>query len=249
MNDSIRTLVYAALIALCIRCFAFEPFSIPSASMVPTLDIGDFLFVSKSSYGYSAKSSFFGIPLFDGRAGEHSFGHEPQRGDVVVFKLPKDPSIDYIKRLIGLPGDRIQVQDGRLYINGQMVERKEAGHVEVAREGDPLARKTIATDYEETLPGQDGKPGVTHIIREEGDDRQLDNTPVYEVPAGHYFMMGDNRDNSQDSRVISAVGFVPEENLVGPARVIFFSLEDTRFYEFWKWPTAIRYSRLFSGIQ
>lgn len=252
MTDSIRTLVYAALIALVIRCFAFEPFSIPSASMVPTLEVGDFLFVSKSSYGYSTKSSFFGLPLFDGRVGEDTIGHKPKRGDVVVFKLPKNPSVDYIKRLIGLPGDRIQVQHGRLYINGAMVEREEIGHVETVREGDVLARKAIATDYREILPDEYGKAdsdhGKTHIIREEGDERALDNMPEFMVPDGHYFMMGDNRDNSLDSRVASQVGFVPEENLVGPARVIFFSLEDTRFWEFWKWPTAIRFDRLFDRI-
>lgn len=249
MLESMRTLVYAAVIALVIRCFAFEPFSIPSASMVPTLEIGDFLFVSKFGYGYSAKSSFFGIPVFDGRIGENTIGSKPKRGDVVVFKLPTDPSVDYIKRMVGLPGDKIQMQDGRLYINGKMVERQEKAHVEVARPGDPLSRKVIATDYIETLPNDDDTgPGKQHVIREESDDRTLDNTPVYEVPAGHYFMMGDNRDNSQDSRVTSQVGFVPEENLVGPARLIFFSLEDTRFYEFWKWPSAIRFSRLFSTI-
>ena len=241
MFDSLRTLLSAALIAMVIRCFAFEPFSIPSASMVPTLEVGDFLFVSKYSYGYSAKSAFFGLPLFDGRAMEL---HQPARGDVVVFKLPTDPSIDYIKRIIGMPGDHIQMKEGRLYINGAMVPRKEIGHADVVHGPEGMGTHITATDYIETLP-----EGKQHVIREEGDNRPLDNTPEFTVPDGHYFMMGDNRDNSQDSRVMRLVGYVPEENLVGPARVLFFSLEEgTSFFEFWKWPSSIRFHRLFSTI-
>ena len=246
MPESLRTLFVAAAIALVIRCFVFEPFSIPSASMVPTLEVGDFLFVSKYTYGYSAKSSFFGLPLFDGRALQ---GRKPRRGDVVVFKLPTDPSTDYIKRLIGLPGDTIQMREGRLYLNGTVVPRaaKQAQDVTVPT---PYGPRTVhATDYVETLPEAGDAAGFQHAIRELSDDGPLDNTPVYTVPAGHYFMMGDNRDNSQDSRVQALVGYVPEENLVGPARVIFFSLgNDASFWQLWKWPDALRPARIFSTI-
>ena len=246
MSDSIRTLLIAAAIALVIRCFAFEPFSIPSASMVPTLEVGDFLFVSKYTYGYSAKSSFFGIPLFNGRVLQ---GRAPRRGDVAVFKLPTDPSTDYIKRIIGLPGDTIQMREGRLYLNGKMVPR-EAKVTQDLTVQTPYGPRTVhATDYTETLPEADNADGFKHTIRELSDEGPLDNTPLYTVPAGHYFMMGDNRDNSQDSRVQTLVGYVPEENFVGPARVIFFSLgEDASFWQLWKWPAALRPSRIFSTI-
>ena len=255
MPEFMRTLLVAAAIALVIRCFAFEPFSIPSASMVPTLEVGDFLFVSKYSYGYSAKASFFGLPLYDGRALTNVLGHQPQRGEVAVFKLPTDPSTDYIKRIIGLPGDTVQVKDGRLYINGVIVQREKLRDADVtlpSPNGFP-ARHVMATDYTETLPPDTSKPGGAtrqHIIRELSDAGPLDNTVEYTVPAHHYFMMGDNRDNSQDSRVQNLVGYVPEENFVGPARFLFFSLaEGTRFLEFWRWPVAIRFARLFTTIQ
>jgi signal peptidase I len=237
MNETVRSLILAGLIALGIRCFAYEPFSIPSMSMVPTLQVGDFLFVSKFAYGYSAKSSFFGIPLFDGRTSSV----RPERGDVVVFKLPTDPSTDYIKRVIGLPGDTLQVSRGRLYINNQQVERKELGPVTIDKGN---GQKADAMAFVEMLPN-----GRTHMIYEESDSRPLDNTPLYTVPEGYYFMMGDNRDNSMDSRVQRLVGFVPIDNLVGPAKVIFFSLaEGTRFLEFWRWPFDIRFGRIFSAI-
>lgn len=236
MNETVRSLFYAGLIALAIRAFAFEPFSIPSTSMVPTLEVGDFLFVSKYSYGYSAKSAFFGMPLFDGRTSDR----RPERGAVVVFKLPSDPSTDYIKRIIGLPGDTIQVVRGRLYINDTMVERRAIGPAMIDK-GD--GRRVQAMEYTEFLPG-----GVSHIIAEESDSRPLDNTPIFTVPEGHYFAMGDNRDNSLDSRT-RHVGFVPAENLVGPAKMIFFSLADgARFFQFWKWPTSIRFDRIFDSI-
>ncbi len=249
MPEFLRTLFVAAAIALVIRCFAFEPFSIPSASMVPTLEVGDFLFVSKYSYGYSAKASFFGIPLYDGRALTNILGHEPRRGEVAVFKLPTDPSTDYIKRIIGLPGDTLQMKEGRLYLNGIIVPREKLREVDVALQGpNNIIRHVMASDYTETLPLPEGgtKP---HIIREMSDNGPLDNTVEYTVPANHYFMMGDNRDNSQDSRVQTLVGYVPEENFVGPARFLFFSLaEGTRFLEFWRWPTDIRFSRIFTAI-
>lgn len=236
--DTVKTVVYAVLIALAVRTVAYEPFNIPSGSMVPTLLVGDYLFVSKFSYGYSRFSLPFGLPLFSGRI----FSHPPERGDVAVFKLPTDNSTDYIKRVIGLPGDHIQMKAGNLYINDQLVPRKRTQDY-MYQEGNggviPLAR------YIETLPN-----GVQHVIIKMGDNGPLDNTQVYDVPPDEYFMMGDNRDNSQDSRVLSAVGYVPAENFIGRAEFIFFSTDGSaRLWEFWKWPFAIRYNRLFRGVQ
>lgn len=234
--EIVRTLIYALLVALTVRTLAYQPFNIPSGSMIPTLLVGDFLFVSKFSYGYSRYSLPFGIPLFSGRV----FASEPERGDVVVFQLPRDPSQTYIKRLIGLPGDTIQVTGGILHINGEPVDRELIG----ARQSDADTRSArIANRYLETLPN-----GVVHDILEESDTRgQSDNTDEFRVPEGHYFMMGDNRDNSRDSRFFD-VGFVPAENLVGRAEFIWFSLEDARAWELWKWPWAIRFDRMFTGI-
>jgi signal peptidase I len=235
-KETIRTIISALLIALVIRTFAFEPFNIPSSSMVPTLLIGDFLFVSKFSYGYGSTGTFLGLLPFNGRLG----GHEPHRGDVVVFKLPRDPSIDYIKRLIGLPGDTIQMRQGILYINGVPVERDRLENAVPEPDGKPPEN---ATDYLEHLP-----QGPTHVIRKMGDDEPLDNTGIFTVPPHDYFFMGDNRDNSLDSRTAN-VGFVPEENLVGKAEFLFFSLtEDAHFWEFWRWPHSVRWKRLFTLI-
>jgi signal peptidase I len=236
--DTIKTIVYAVLIALVVRTVAYEPFNIPSGSMVPTLLVGDYLFVSKFSYGYSRYSLPFGLPLFSGRI----FFHPPDRGDVVVFKLPTDNSTDYIKRVIGLPGDHIQMKNGILNLNGQPVPRRRIEDY-LYQEGNgaviPLAQ------YIETLPN-----GVQHRIIEMSDNGPLDNTQEYVVPPGDYFMMGDNRDNSQDSRVLSAVGYVPAENLIGKAQFIFFSTNGSaRLWEIWNWPFAIRYGRLFHGVQ
>src|SRR5437660_11062694 len=236
--DTIKTVVYAVLIALVVRTVAYEPFNIPSGSMVPTLLVGDYLFVSKFSYGYSRYSLPFGLPLLSGRI----FFHSPERGDVVVFKLPTDNSTDYIKRVIGLPGDRIQMKNGVLFINGQSVPRRRIEEY-LYQEGTggviPIAQ------YIETLPN-----GVQHRIIEMSDNGPLDNTQEYVVPPGDYFMMGDNRDNSQDSRVLSAVGYVPAQNLIGKAQFMFFSTDGSaRLWEIWKWPFAIRYSRLFHGVQ
>lgn len=236
-GETVKTIFYAFLIALVFRAFFFEPFNIPSGSMLSTLLVGDYVFVSKYSYGYSAKSALWGIPAFEGRV----LGKQPERGDVAVFKLPTNPSIDYIKRVIGLPGDRVQVVNGILHINGKPVERHRVGEFEMVENGLDV---TLAK-YEETLPN-----GKKHIILEASDSGDYDNTQVYEVPAGHYFMMGDNRDFSSDSRNQSDVGFVPYENLVGRAEVVFFSLENgTALWQFWKWPFDVRFKRLFSGIE
>jgi signal peptidase I len=235
--ETIKTLVYAIVIALFIRTFFFEPFNIPTGSMVPTLLVGDYLFVSKFSYGYSRYSLPLGVPLIPGRI----FFREPQRGDVAVFKLPSDPSKDYIKRVIGLPGDRIQMKSGILNINDTAVKREPTDACDPV--DDPLTPRYHR--YWETLPN-----GVRHCIIELGDDLLLDNTKVFVVPAGHYFMMGDNRDNSADSRdPTSGVGYVPAENLVGRAQFIFFSTNGyARLWEVWNWPFTIRYSRLFTAI-
>ncbi len=235
-DETTRTIFTAVLIALVIRMFAFEPFNIPSKSMVPGLLVGDFLFVTKFSYGYSSRSTMYGLLPLPGRL----FNRAPERGDVIVFKLPHDPGVDYIKRLVGLPGDNIQVRHGLLYINGVAVTRQK---LTVPTASNYLIPSATATDYIETFPN-----GHPHIIREEADDYKLDNTGVFSVPAGNYFFMGDNRDNSQDSRTDN-VGFVPEDNLVGRADMLFFSLDDdARFWEFWKWPWSIRWARIFKRI-
>jgi signal peptidase I len=235
--DTIKTVVYAVLIALVVRTVAYEPFNIPSGSMVPTLLVGDYLFVSKFSYGYSRYSLPFGLPLFSGRI----FSRPPEQGDVAVFKLPADNSTDYIKRIVGLSGDRLQMKAGILYINDKPLPRK---RIQDYLYREPGGGVIAMAQYIETLPN-----GRQHPIIKLGDNGPLDNTPVYEVPPGEYFAMGDNRDNSQDSRVLSAVGFIPAENLVGRAEFIFFSTDGSaRLWEIWKWPFAVRYSRLFRGV-
>lgn len=237
LSELFRTAFIAVVLAVIIRTFLFEPFNIPSGSMKPTLLVGDYLFVNKPAYGYSRYSFPFGLAPLEGRV----WDKEPQRGDVIVFKLPTNTGIDYIKRVIGLPGDTVQVRGGRLYINGEMVEREFLSLKQVETDDG----RTVATkEYLETLPG-----GAVHSIYEESDNGPLDNTKVYTVPEGHFFMMGDNRDNSQDSRVQNMVGMVPYENLVGRADFIFFSTNGAaRIYEIWKWPVSLRYKRFLNDI-
>lgn len=235
--DWAKTMIYAVLIALVVRTVAFEPFNIPSGSMKPTLLVGDYLFVSKYSYGYSRYSLPLGLPIIPGRV----LFTEPERGDVAVFKLPTDNKTDYIKRVVGLPGDKIQVRRGILHINDAPVRRELAG-VELAVDG--YGRPHRVTHYTETLPG-----GRRHSIYELSDNEPYDNTDVYTVPPGHYFMMGDNRDNSEDSRVIGAVGYVPRKNLVGRAEILFFSTDGSSpFWHVWRWPWVIRFHRFFQDI-
>lgn len=232
-----KTIFFAILLALIIRTLFFEPFNIPSGSMKPTLLIGDYLFVSKTSYGYSKYSFPVTLSSIEGRV----WGDAPQRGDIAVFKLPSDPSTHYIKRIIGLPGDTIQVIAGRLYINGQLVERKSLGYETVT---DRFGNSVSMIKYQEILPN-----GVEHLIYEEGDDLPLDNTRPYYVPDDHVFMMGDNRDNSRDSRVLYEVGPIPIENLIGRANMLFFSSNgDVPIWKIWAWPWGVRYERVFQSI-
>ena len=233
--DTIKTLFIAGLIAISFRSVIAEPFNIPSGSMIPTLLVGDYLFVSKFSYGYSRHSFPFSAAPISNRV----MASMPERGDVAVFRLPSNVSVDYIKRVVGLPGDRIQVKRGILHINGQAVERRLVGNGNIASGQTSL----VTQRYEEVFPD-----GHTHIIQEVSDNQVFDNTPEFTVPEGHYFMMGDNRDNSRDSRS-SSVGFVPFENFIGRAEFLFFSHGgDARFWEVWKWPFSVRISRIFSGI-
>jgi len=242
--EFVKTVVYAGLIATLIHTFWFEPFYIPSGSMVPTLLVGDYLVVNKFAYGYSHFSFPFSLDFFSGRwpAGA------PKRGDVVVFRPPGEPDVDFVKRVIGLPGDKIQVVAGQLYVNGQLAPRVDAGVFTDTSDPDGPVQ---ARDYTETLPG-----GVRHGILKRSDDSydsggiDPNNTQVYTVPAGDLFMMGDNRDDSEDSRFPNGpVGFVPMENVLGPASMIFFSIDlEQPIWAVWDWPFEIRWGRMFKLI-
>ncbi len=247
IREIVSVVIQALLIAFFVRTFFFQPFNIPSGSMVPTLLINDYLFVSKLSYGYSrytftfsvgmGGSEWFRIKLFpfSGRV----FASKPERGDVAVFKLPSDNETDYIKRVIGLPGEKIQMVAGVLHINGKAVKLKKTGSF---LDTVPGKLPVMVRVFNETLPN-----GVVHEIHDRGVT-YADNTRVYVVPENHYFMMGDNRDSSTDSR-FSDVGYVPFENFVGRADILFYSRElSSPFWQFWYWPTTVRWSRLFHFV-
>ena len=235
LGETVSVIVQALVLALVIRTLLFQPFSIPSGSMRPTLLEGDYLFVTKWAYGYSRYSLPFAPDLFSGRI----FGSEPKRGDVVVFKFPPNPSLDYIKRLVGLPGDRIQVKGGQLFINGQGVPRTKVGQID----NPDITEVNRPVDvFRETLPN-----GVSYDTLDLTPNGVGDDTREFVVPPGHYFMMGDNRDNSSDSRF--SVGYVPEENLVGRANIIFFSIADGASpLEIWNWPSDIRLGRFLNFV-
>jgi len=254
--ETFKIIIEALAIAMVVRVFFYQPFNIPSGSMKETLLVGDYLFVSKLSYGYS-KFTFprsidlpwlsVSIPLPGVPIKGRMFAAEPKRGDVVVFKLPRDNSTDYIKRVIGLPGDEIQMQGGVLFINGQAVPKKPNGFF-ITREDESGPRKIAV--YEETLPN-----GVKYNVLDSEPNGPFDNTGVYKVPPGHYFMMGDNRDNSTDSRAQGwGVGYVPFENLIGKAQIIFFSAAVDEPDAFlltrpWTWPFDIRWGRFFKLVR
>ncbi len=237
LYETVKVVVQALLIAVVIRTFLFQPFNIPSGSMMDTLLIGDYLFVNKFSYGYSRYSFPFGAAPFSGRI----LASKPERGDVAVFKLPADNSTDFIKRVIGLPGDKIQMIGGVLHINGEAVPKR---RIDDFVDTDTAGKEIRVPRYVETLPN-----GVSYEVLDADPDGFWDNTRVYEVPAGHYFMMGDNRDNSSDSRVLSYVGYVPYENFVGRASIIFFSIrEEAPVWQIWRWPWDVRWNRIFDTL-
>lgn len=229
--ETIKVIFQALLLAIVVRTLLFQPFTIPSGSMIPTLLVGDYLFVSKYSYGYSKYSMPFSPDLFEGRI----WRDDPEVGDIAVFKLPSNPNIDYIKRVIGVPGDKIQMKEGVLYLNDEAIKKEPLGMFS-PDDGGPKVPM-----FKETLPN-----GVSYNVLDirttEGD-----NTKVFEVPEGHFFMMGDNRDNSLDSRF--DVGMVPIVNFVGPAKSIFFSVSNgSHPLHFWRWPSDMRFDRFFKGL-
>ena len=236
--DNIKTLFYALIIALFIRSLFFQPFYIPSSSMEPNLLIGDRLFVSKYSYGYSRHSFPFSPKIFTGRILEKS----PKRGDVVVFKTPVDNRTDYIKRLIGLPGDKVQIINKDLYLNDIKIEKRKVETSLSINCGDKILQIDA---YEETLPN--GKKYLA-VYRK---DATMINTDRFVVPKEHYFFLGDNRDCSKDSRFLGSVGYVNFNNLVGKAQIIFFSNDKTKgtFLKFWNWNQIVRKDRLFKKVQ
>ena len=239
--EIIKTVVYALLIALFLRVIFFQPYTIPSASMEPNLYEGDYIIVSKYTYGYSRFSMPLSPALFSGRVLEQP----AHRGDIVVFKLPHDHHFDYIKRVIGVPGDRIQMRDGLLYLNGQPVKREKVG---VFNEDAGNGFMHEVTRYRETLPG-----GKTYLTNDFAPDGELDNTKVFVVPEHHYFMMGDNRDNSLDSRVPGEAGgvdYVPAENLEGKAQIILVSWsKGASILKPWTWVMNLQPHRFFNILQ
>ncbi|MBL0849429.1 MAG: signal peptidase I [Candidatus Liberibacter ctenarytainae] len=233
VNEAVKSILHAIFWAVLIRTFLFQPSTIPSGSMIPTLLVGDYIIINKFSYGYSKYSLPFSFNLFKGRI----FKDQPQRGDVVVFRLPRDTNIDYVKRVIGLPGDKISIREGLLYINDVVVSHHSEGVFSYKYEkewGDniPLLREKIDNN-------------VTYQVLLKDIFAYQNNIPDFFVPAGHYFMMGDNRDRSVDSRWID-VGFVPEENLIGRASIVLFSIGgDVPFRKIWLWIPNMRWDRIF----
>ena len=235
--ENFKTLFYALIIAIIIRSLLIQPFYIPSSSMEPSLLVGDRLFVTKYSYGYSKHSFPFSPPIFENRI----FFNKPIRGDVVVFKTPADNRTDYIKRLIGLPGDRIQFIESNLYLNNSEILKSKISEMDTIYCGD----KTInVTTFEEKLPN--GKIYKTVYLK----NLSFKNSDVFIVPDNHYFFLGDNRDCSKDSRYLTSVGYVHKDNLVGKARFIFFSSDRSvgSIFAFWKWSKSIRFDRFFKNI-
>ena len=236
-TENIKTLFYAFIIAIVIRSLFIQPFYIPSSSMEPNLLVGDRLFVTKYSYGYSKHSFPFSPPLFKGRL----FVSEPERGDVVVFKTPADNRTDYIKRLIGLPGDQIQFIDSNLYLNNsEILKSRESKNDKIY-----CGKKIIDVfTFEELLPN--GKKYKSVYLK----NYSFQNSDIFTVPENHYFFLGDNRDCSKDSRFLISVGYVNKINLVGKAKLIFFS-NDTKkssFLKFWNWNESLRINRTFKKL-
>ena len=236
-KENIKTLFYALIIAIFIRSIFLQPFYIPSSSMEPNLLVGDRLFVTKYSYGYSKHSFPFSPPLFKGRI----LSYKPERGDVVVFKTPSDNRTDYIKRLIGLPGDSIQFIDGDVYLNDNQILKSIISKNDQIYCGD---KKMTVNTFEEKLPNK--KKYVASYMT----SFSFKNSDKFIVPSNHYFFLGDNRDCSKDSRFLSSVGYVHENNLVGKAQFIFFSsnYKIGRVFEFWKWHKSFRFKRIFKKI-
>jgi signal peptidase I len=237
--DGLRTLIFAFCLAILFRSLAYEPFHIPTGSMKNTLLVGDYLFVSKYAYGYSRYSFPLGLPFFSGRVMDMN---QPKRGDIVVFRVPLKPHVDFIKRIIGMPGDRIQLKEGMVYINGEELKRQRI--TDYADDENKKNIRSIPT-YSETLP-----EGKVITILKQYKIGPADDTPIYTVPEGHYFMMGDNRDNSHDSRYLEDLGFIPEENIVGRAEILFFSTDGTfRLKDPVSWFTSMRTERFFKRLE
>ena len=235
--ENTKTLFYALIIAVIIRSFLIQPFYIPSSSMEPNLLVGDRIFVTKYTYGYSKHSFPFSPPIFKGRI----MSNNPKRGDVVVFKTPADNRTDYIKRLIGLPGDIIKFQDANLYLNNSEIIKSKILKTNKTFCGQ---KEINVSFFEEILPN--GKKYNTVYLK----NFPLQNTDTFKVPENHYFFLGDNRDCSKDSRFLSSVGYVHQDNLVGKARFIFFSSDRSigSIFSFWKWNKSLRFDRFFTKI-